>query len=58
LVGAEFAEESHRRVQVVGRVVRWEYEGRDTTHRGDDQDDGGLKEFDGNLRWSRKDRYH
>ena len=36
---------------------RWEYEGRDTPRRRDEEDVDGLKELDGNLRWDRKNRY-
>ena len=37
---------------------RWEYEGRDTPQgRREEEDDDGLKELDGNLRWDRKNRY-
>jgi hypothetical protein len=36
---------------------RWEYEGRDTSHKRDEEDVDGLKELDGNLRWDRKNRY-
>jgi len=36
---------------------RWEYEGRETAHRRDEEEGDGLRELDGNLRWNRKDRY-
>lgn len=39
------------------RERRWEYEGRETQQRRQEEDDDGLKELDGNLRWNRKDRY-
>lgn len=42
---------------VARQESRWEYEGRDTGRRRDEEDDDGLRELDGNLRWSRKDRY-
>jgi hypothetical protein len=40
----------------VRREYRWEVEGRDTTARRDDDDEFGLKELDGQLRWPRKSR--
>jgi hypothetical protein len=36
---------------------RWEYEGRDAVNRRDEEGNDGLKELDGNLRWSHKSRY-
>lgn len=36
---------------------RWEYEGRDTPSWRDAEDEDGLKELDGSLRWDRKSRY-
>jgi len=42
---------------VARQETRRENEGRDTPYRRDEEDDGGLKELDGNLRWSRKNRY-
>ena len=39
------------------RESRWAYEGRDSAYRRDEEDEHGLKELDGHLRWDRKDRY-
>ena len=39
------------------RENRWEYEGRDTPRRRDEEKEDRLAELDGNLRWNRKDRY-
>ena len=36
---------------------RWAYEGRDSGYRRDEEDEQGLKELDGQLRWDRKHRY-
>lgn len=38
------------------REYRWALEGRDTAQRPDDEDELGLKELDGNLRWPGRPR--
>lgn len=39
------------------RESRWTYEGRDNSHRRDEEDEHELEELDGHLRWDRTDRY-
>jgi hypothetical protein len=54
-----FESEEVTYARVARQERRWEYEGRDTAHSRDEENENeeGLKELDGNLRWNRKDRY-